>query len=222
MISFFPSAVARTETNKPAALEQEYKHGDVTIIVHQQNDKEHSDLCNGMVRVNGPGKVEVYTRLFSKMEAVGDTAGLYIPEMQPLREYFLVVKLGDYDGRLLLIGRKGGVLDLIGGAYVLAKNGRYLMSDYHADLSGLAVFDTQQGKVVFNASNLPHFYSWYRAEGRFFFTESDRGYEKSSVIYEYDFNAHRIVKLQSGKGGRVLKELSFDFNPRKKGQCGGK
>jgi hypothetical protein len=51
-----------------------------------------------------------------------------------------VAKLGDYDGRLLLVDKSGAVVDLPGPAHYLAY-GRFLVVEHHSDADGVMIYD---------------------------------------------------------------------------------
>jgi hypothetical protein len=48
-------------------------------------------------------------RYFDALNPVGSAYGLFVPREQPSNEFFVVLKVGDYDGRTLLIRRNGRI-----------------------------------------------------------------------------------------------------------------
>jgi hypothetical protein len=66
--------------------------------------------------------------------------------------YRAVAKFGDYDGRLMLVNKGGGVINLQGPGHYLAY-GRFLLVVYHSDTYAVSVFDVSAGLQVFAADS---------------------------------------------------------------------
>jgi hypothetical protein len=130
------------------------RHGETRIeIVQTHGVREHSKpsphLCRAEVNVRGPDGV--LRRVYSDIDAVGDRYGVAIlPD--PLGPYRAVAKLGDYDGRLLLVSKGGGVVDLPGPAHYLAYD-RFLVVEHHSDVYSVTIYDVTGNLEVFAADD---------------------------------------------------------------------
>jgi len=100
--------------------------------------------CRAWLTISAKSK-SIYQRYFRSIEAVGSCYGLFIPLEQPRQDYFVLSKLGDYDGRIFIIDSNGNVTEKLGGSFFISNDKRYLFSEYDSDLSGLTVFDFTTG-----------------------------------------------------------------------------
>jgi hypothetical protein len=101
--------------------------------------------CAALVQVAVPGSAPVLLK-FDDIEAVGSYYGVSILE-QSVGRYRVRAKRGDYDGKLILVSAEGKVEVVPGpGFIVIAK--RYLLLRHDSDISGLAIFDLQRGKLT--------------------------------------------------------------------------
>lgn len=143
----------------------------------------------------------LFKRYYADIDAVGGNYGIHIPKNQPKKSYKVILKKGDYDGRLWIVQDSGIVTELIGGDYFITADQNYIFSVYYSDIGGLAVFDLNSGKTLFSSKDLPSLYQWYEVNGTYFFTVSDwtkskNGYpnEDTKFGYFFDFKLSRIVK----------------------------
>lgn len=209
----------------------EFRNGDAVIrIIEAKKVSKKFDLppytCRAWLEVIR-AKQTMFRRYFDDIDAVGYSYGLFVPEVQPPGPVFAVVKNGDYDGRLFLVRRDGKVFDLIGGSYFISENKRYLFSHYASDTSGLAVFDLQEGRVVFSSDKLPAYqHQWYIQKGSYFFTASEwlgtsgMPHEKEGVAYFYDSKSHKIVeKTVTSAELAASSPVTYDFDPRECEDC---
>jgi len=209
----------------------EFRNGDavIRIIEAKKISKNHDEppyTCRAWLDVM-KSKETVFRRYFDDIDAVGFSYGLFIPAVQPPSPFFAVVKNGDYDGRLFLVRKDGKVFDLVGGFYFISENKRYLFSHYSSDISGLAVFDLQGGRVVFSSDKLPAYqHQWYIKKGSYFFTASEwlgssgMPREKEGVAYFYDFKSHKIIEKRiSSAELAASKPFAYDFDPRECEDC---
>ncbi len=155
----------------------EYAHGAVTVRIAQLKTLSRSEtdgphFCRAWLQVL-KGREVLWQRSFDDIEPVGFSYGLVVPSDPPSQDLFAVVKNGDYDGRLLLIGRDGSVIDTIGGFYFLTQDRHFLISDYASDDSGVAVVDLLKSKLLFTAERLPDIHQWYRNGYDYYFSESE-------------------------------------------------
>jgi hypothetical protein len=217
--------IASQYSSKEFKISQgEFRNGNVLIRIIEAKKVSGRDkppyACRAWLDVMA-AKQTMFKRYFDDIDAVGSSYGLFVPEVQPPPPFFAIVKHGDYDGRLFLVDRNGKVFDLIGGYYFITEDKRYLLSQYHSDTSGLAVFDLQERRVVFSSDKLPEYqHQWYIEKASYFFTASEWSgsgmpREKQGVAYFYDFKSHKIIEKEiSSAELAASKPVAFDFDPR--------
>lgn len=197
--------------------------GDLSIqITHakkRQPDGSAPCFCRAWVDVHREKKL-VRRIFYGDFEPVGFSYGVFVPAKQPSEDYFALVKVGDYDGRLLLIDKQGAVTDLMGGFFFVTADGRFIVSKYSSDLSGLAVFDLQLHKLLFKTEDVPDILQWYKNTSGYFFTVDDSPQEENIAIYRLNL---KTAKLMDGvidlKKLRAATKVRYDFDPRKLEDC---
>jgi hypothetical protein len=202
---------------------------DVTIQIiqakKQKPNRSAPSYCRAWVEVSR-GKKLLQRIYYGDMEPVGYSYGVFVPAKQPSADYFALVKEGDYDGHLLLVDKQGVVTDLMGGSFFVTAGGRFIVSQYSSDSSGLAVFDLQAQRPLLQSKEIPYIQNWYKDGSGYFFTESEWSngnpypHEKPDVAYRLDWNGRKVVK--SGMDPQRLKSatrVEDDFDPRKSPDC---
>jgi hypothetical protein len=145
--------------------------GTVTIQVIQVKNLGYTmepDTCRAWLDVR-KGNQLLKRFYYRDFKLVGGSFGLFLPKQQPSADYFVAVKEGDYDGRLLLVDKDGATHYLLRGMFFLTEDRRYLVSEYVSDLYALVVFDLQENEQVMEARNLPEIGSGYKDEAGYFF-----------------------------------------------------
>ena len=124
--------------------------GQVQIITTMVTPKGSSNgfLCRSWLTVRKTNKV--LKQKFYEIEPVGGCSGLFLPSIQPLENYFIISKFGDYEGQTLLIDTSGKLIELTGGSFSVSTDKKYLFSLWDSDLSGITVFDLTKGKPIFS------------------------------------------------------------------------
>jgi hypothetical protein len=196
-------------------------------IVHAKRRKESAtppSYCRAWVEITRDGALlrRIYYRDF---EPVGDKYGVFSPIEQPSADYFVLVKEGDYDGRLLLVNKSGEVTDILGGSFFVAGK-RFLVSEYSSDSAGLAVFDLESHKLEFQTTTIPYVQQWYKDGLGYFFTESEWSgasgvpHEKVGVAYRLNLEQGTVneIKVQPAKL-KAASEVKYDFDPRQYEDC---
>lgn len=196
-------------------------------IIHVKRRKESAtppSFCRAWVEISREQKL-VLRIYYDDFEPVGYGYGVFVPEEQPSSDYFVLVKEGDYDGRLLVLDREGKLTETLGGSFFVAE-GRFLVSDYSSDGAGLAVFDLQAHKLMLQTTDLPYIQQWYRDAAGFFFTESEwsgtsgKPHEKQGIAYRLSLQKAKIEKItinQSQLKSATL--VKYDFDPRRYEDC---
>ena len=153
---------------------------------------------------------------YDNIEPVGFSFGAFVPKQQLAPDYFVVVKEGDYDGRLLLIDKQGSVVDLPGGFYFVTSDKKFLVSEHSSDEPGLTVFDLASHRTVLQPEDVPQIGSWYRDDRGYFFME----YERPGNAQRLEPENHRILKINVTANDRNnATKVQYDFDPRKKQDC---
>jgi hypothetical protein len=196
------------------------KNGDITVRVIDVKNLGYVSpplQCRAWVEVL-KGNQLIKRFYYDDIEPVGFSFGAFVPRQQTAPDYFMVVKEGDYDGRLLLIDKDGGVVDLPGGFYFVTADGKYVISEYASDDNepAFTVFDLVNHHIVLQPKDTPEIGSWYRDDSGYFFIE----YEKPGHAQRLDLENHRLVKISVSENDRKnATKVRYDFDPRKKQDC---
>jgi hypothetical protein len=128
-------------------------------------------------------------------EALGGCSGIYVSKDQTPKDYFILSKFGDYDGRILIIDTSGKIKSFIGGHYYLSSDIKYLFSPYSSDLSGLTVYDLSKNQVLFTADTIRIYLAdFYYSENKYFAIVSDDIKKVNQTdIATYDFSTNKLV-----------------------------
>lgn len=203
-----------------------YVHGEVQVTLIQVKDIKDSPVqglggyCRAWLQVR-KGKELLEEKYYDDIYPLGGKYGLFVPHIQPSHNYFIVVALGSYNGRLLLINRKGQILDLMGGRFFVTSDRRFIFSTRDSDLSGLTVFDLVHGEVVYSAEITPDVQDWHQSKLGYFFTESDwngstsgKPHAKQEVIHLFDFKTKAILEKRIDVGTvKGARKIVDDFAP---------
>ncbi len=134
-------------------------------------------------------------KYYKNIEAVGGWAGLFLQEDQPLKDYFIASKFGDYDGEIILVDKNGKISSYSGGLYCLTKDKKYLFSSWNSDISGLTVIDVTTGKVVFK-SELDFYYgNLFEFENEYFIIDAHADHEIYAT-YKFDFDSLKLIDIE--------------------------
>jgi len=202
---------------------------DVSIRVIQvkklKPDGTAPSYCRAWIEVK-KGDTLLRRIRYADLEPVGFSYGVFAPSKQPSPDYVVLVKEGDYDGRLLLVSREGAVTDLLGGFFFLTADKRFLVSEYSSDSSGVAVYDLRDHRLIFQSKEIPYIQEWYKDDSGYFFTESEwsKGdsvpHERRDTIYRLDMKGGRVVKASiDPKRLQSATRVGFDFDPRQLEDC---
>ncbi len=228
--SYKPFSLEQYDQKQYRISQQDIKQGELLLRIIQakklSRNTESPRNCRAWFDVIKT-KESIFQKYYDDINPVGFSFGIFVPNIQPPSPYSVIVKNGDYDGRLFLVRQDGKVYDLMGGFYFITKDKRYLFSEYASDAPGLVVFDLTSGLTVFSSDKIPYIHQWYIKGDEYFFTESEwipanlgKPTEKAGVAHFYDFKAHQIIsKYMISADARVAKVLAHDFDPREYGDC---
>jgi hypothetical protein len=161
--------------------------------------------CRAWMEVRDGGKI-LRQAYFDDMDAIGWIYGIFLPKHQPLSDYFLAIKEGDYDGRMLLVGKDGSLTNLPGGDFFLTPDNRYLIGSHDSDYQYPFVVDVARRRLVVDGEkeNLPGVDEWYMDKAGYFFVAlgddgMPQGYgadpkPETLVIYRLDLKSLTVKK----------------------------
>jgi hypothetical protein len=226
--AFNPKAYAASRFK---VTQQQFSHGDVTIRVVEVKSKEvqaEPHFCRAWLDVEKEGSL-IRRFYYGDIEPVGFSYGIFVPKTQPLDDFFVAVKEGDYDGRLLLVAKDGSVSELPGGFYFLTSDKRFLVGDYATDDSALVVVDVALRRLVIdsrNDSTVPEILDWYHDPSGYFFNTKDDSYKgwppraQAGTVYRLDLTRRNVSKTSMGASELAsAHKVTYDFDPRQKKDC---
>ncbi|HST11300.1 MAG TPA: hypothetical protein VLL05_13065 [Terriglobales bacterium] len=209
---------AEYPTGKFQISRRELPLGEVTVRVIQVKNLGYTmlpDTCRAWLEVR-KGERLPKRFYYADIEPVGFSFGIFLPKRQPTEDYFVAVKEGDYDGRLLLVRKDGETQDLPGGFFFVTSDRRFLVSEYSSDLYALAVFDLKENRKVLESRDLPEIGSWYQDDSGYFFME----YGKPGQAERLDLEKGQLTKMHVKPAdlSRAHK-VHYDFDPRNTRDC---
>jgi hypothetical protein len=212
--------------------QKEFRHGEVLIKIFQAKKKKNREVppheCRAWIAIEKSGKL-VKRFYYEDISPVGDRYGIFLPRKQPYKDFFTIIKLGDYDGRLIVVDKKGGVVDTPGGRFFTTSDKRYLFSEYVSDIGGISVLDMKTGKAVFTSTRTPFVDNWYHYRGSVAFTEYDSANKrkepavnpsKGRIFHIYDFKEHRFDRVRIYTSSDDLEKIEYDFGDPRGCDCG--
>jgi len=142
------------------------------------------------------GSVIIDKLFINDCEAVGGCSGIFASPEQQLKDYFILSKFGDYDGRIILIDISGKINSYFGGQYYLSLDNKFLFSTYNSDLAGLTVYDISQNKVLFTSDSISTYLAnFYFYDKNYFAIVSDDIKRLNEIdIVTFDFNTNNLIK----------------------------
>ncbi len=191
-------------------------HSIVVAEIKAEKPDEQVNYCTAYVSMQVHDVVKGVA--FEKIEPVGWHYGVFVIPRQPDPDYAALIKLGDYDGRLLLVNRSGQLFNLEGGAFFVDRKYRLLFSNYMTDDDPKTiVFDFARGRVVAKAPVPVH--TWYRNGSTLYFTPIvPDGTEDRKFVYIFDMHNRKFLKKEatSGMHGSPVK---WDFDVPAQPDC---
>ena len=176
-----------------------FKNYKIELIHVKLTDYKNSDntslSCRIWLTVRSNNKIT--DKLFiSDCEAVGGCSGIYASDKQPVKDYFILSKFGDYDGQVILIDISGKIKTYFGGQYFLSDDNKYLFSTYDSDLAGLTVYDLSKNKVLFTSDSISTYLAdfYYYDNSYFAIVSDDVKKEDQTDIVTFDFKVNNLIK----------------------------
>jgi hypothetical protein len=156
---------------------------------------------------------------FDDIEPVGGYFGIFLPKHQPLENYFVALKEGDYDGRLLLVGKDGSLTNFPGGGFFLTADKRFLIGEHASDYASPFVVDLARRQLVIDGEKekLSGVVDWYVDNRGYFYTEDDENGQphnsnpKTVAIYRLDLKQFKVTKdVMSGQKLKSFRKVAYE------------
>lgn len=177
--NYKPYNEAAYPTHKYTTKKDTFKFHQFTIELTQARLKDSrtydstATYCRIWLRVK-QGDMTLNSLFYDACESVGGCSGIYVSEAQPLNNYFLLSKYGDYDGRIIIIDKAGKLSFFKGGYYYISPDEKYLFSPYDSDLNGLTVYNLANNKMLYSSDTLPYRVTrFFYNKGNYFFIPDD-------------------------------------------------
>ena len=200
--------------------------GKVAIDAKQvkRPDEKQSNprYCRAWIWLAKEGKKET-CEYFDDINPVGGSNGLFAPNTVLPAGYVGLVKLGDYNGRLVLINDSGKHWNFAGGSYFVSKDKKNLFSIHETETkTGVSVFDLKKGTLVLAEDEKskdapPIMDKWYFDGTGYFFTtmnaDGSQPKERVRTVYAYDDKTNKLVKKSMpAEKISAAKEVVYDFD----------
>lgn len=150
--------------------------------------------------------------VFPQIDAMGGDAGLSIPKRQFSDSLFAIVKLGDYDGRLILVRPNAQVIQFPGGAgYLITNDHRYLFSISQSDCQGIDIIRLTDLASIYKADCLPGQPDyWYIHNHHYFFVSID---QPDSAYFYLGRQRGFVARPFDRKSKSTSEAAQYDFPP---------
>lgn len=177
----------------------EFKNFKIELIQVKLADNKNFDNTSLSCRIwlTVKSNNEIRDKLFFRdCEGVGGCSGIYASEKQPIKDYFILSKFGDYEGQIIIIDISGTIKTYFGGQYFLSVDNKYLFSTYDSDLAGLTVYDLSQNKVLFTSDTIRTYLTdFYFCDNKYFAIVSDdiKRLNETDIV-TFDFKTNNLIK----------------------------
>ncbi len=170
--------------------------------------ESNEPLCRSWFRLKQFGKVTNQV-FFSNIKPNITCGGIYVPEIQPRKDFFIASKFGDNDGRLILINRMGEIKQYKGGQFYLSNDKRLLFTNHASEENGVTVIDLNAEKVLFEGKVAKPLADWYYQDSRFFATISNDIITNNKInLMYFDITSNKPV-LQQVTSGYVRRDKAM-------------
>lgn len=197
---------------------------EIRQVKNNKMTNSQSDFyCRAWLSVTRGNKIiqQIY---YASIEPVGSCGGLFIPDKQPVKDYFIISKLGDYDGKIFILDKNGKFTEKSGGPFSISKDHHYLFSDYYSDLSGLTVYDLRQNLVLFSDTIEPvSLADWYFQDKKYFaeIWDAKANRVKRNQIAVFDPKTKKLIISEVEKNyARMENKLPVYNDNRNINDCG--
>lgn len=192
-------------------------HVKITVIDARKtrSDGRRPSYCRAWLDVERGGQLQ-QRFYYSDIEPAGYKYGVFVPKRQPLPEYFIAAKLGDYDGKTLMVSNQGVVTELPGGSFLVTADKRFLISEYVSDAPAIVVYDLSRRKILAKTNDFSGSQEWYVDAQGYFYREP----EDTASIVRLDLVKGQFVKRPASSVKlQTARAVRRDFDPRDKQDC---
>lgn len=196
-VSFVKNGYLKNDklTNKNVNLTaKEEQLKEVTIKFFQLRPTEdfYDFSCRGLVRTIKANCI-IDEINYKNIEPVGSNYGITFSSKQEKENIFIASKFGGYDGEIIIINENGIIQKFHGGQYFVTKNGKYLISPWYSDLSGLTIYDLEKKEVCLSEALDFNLGSWYFSD-KIYFSPLWNGEKETEQTYQLDFDNFKLKK----------------------------
>ncbi|NNM94807.1 MAG: hypothetical protein HKL88_05000 [Bacteroidia bacterium] len=202
--------------------------GEVSIqMIHVQNiGLEQDPECKAWIEVS-KGSKTTGILFFDDIIADSGTAGIFVPLKQPREDLFIAFKLGDYDGRLIVVDRTGQITDLVGGTFYTDDDNEMIFANYASDQNGITVYDLEKNDWLIADSAIIKYRlgQWYYKDDNYFaVAQNDNPTDTTQItIGTLDMKKKKIIFSEVDKDyptkDAMLKLNTYYTTPANKGNC---
>jgi hypothetical protein len=149
---------------------------------------------------------------------------MFVPNVQPMPHFFLIVELNGYNETLLLIDEKGKIREVPAREFLVDIKRRLLFLETSPADDPLShiVLDLDSGKTVFQGVE-EDVYSWYHLDSVLFFTAARAAglqSEDRTTGYFYDATKKTVrSRSLTPKMWSRAEPVERDFDPRRYQDC---
>jgi hypothetical protein len=192
----------------------------ITAMVTHKGRSSAGFLCRSWLIIKKSDRI--LKQKFYDIEPVGGCSGLFSPSKQPLEDYFIISKFGDYEGETLLIDTSGKLIELIGGSFLISTDRKHLFSIWNSDLTGITVYDLVNRKIILSkeVEGYHEYRDIYFQSGNYYVS-----YYEDVAVGQIDFDAKKIISTNRTQGflKKVNKLKTYnDVQSLPKCNCGGR
>lgn len=200
------------ERNKTEYLNLGIIEVEITLKNNTRKGINAVSNCNAGIKVF-KNNAQINQLLFNNIEPVGDRAGLVFSS-QPIKDLIIISKYGDYDGRIIIISEKGQIQNYRGGSYFVTSNGKFIVSPWHSDLSGITVYNAVNKKVVAEKESPVYTSDWYLFQNEYYTFKWENS-AATNEVYQLDLKNFELKKSaktpQEIKTGKLIALFNNDF-----------
>jgi len=183
---------------------------EVSIVVFQlkPTGANFDFSCKGLIRSIKSGKL-IDKIDYKEIAPVGSNYGIAFSKKQHQHDLFIASKFGDYDGEIIIVDSKGKITNFQGGDYFITNNGKYLVSDWSSDLSGLTIYDLKNKQIRSKEVLEMYLGHWYYSNGVYYAPIWD-GEKEDDRTFQIDFDNFNlkksVLKINSGEKVEMINQ----------------
>jgi len=206
------NAIKPSDGNKTEYLNLGNIEVEISLKNNTKKEINAAFNCNAGIKVF-KNNAQINQLYFNLIEPVGDRAGLVFSS-QPIKDLIIISKYGDYDGRIIIISEKGQIQNYRGGSYFITGNGKFIVSPWHSDLSGITVYDAVNKKVVAQKESQFAISDWYLFQDEYYTVKWENSVA-TNEFYHLDLQNFELKKSRKTpeeiKTGKLIALFNNEF-----------